>query len=136
MSPEELLEYARRAARTAYAPYSHFPVGAALLLSDGRVVPGCNFENASYGLAICAERNAIGTAIHETPGGRAIDEAKFRIEAVAIVGKAGQPCYPCGACRQVLREFECQQVIVESEDGARSIPFEQILPYSFGPESL
>lgn len=132
----ELLQEAIRAQESSYAPYSTFRVGAALLLSDGRVVTGCNFENASYGPTMCAERCAIGRAVVETPGGRGIDQSGFRIEAVAIVGKRGEPCYPCGACRQVLREFDCQRVIVDDAGAPRSIPFAEILPYSFGPESL
>ncbi|AKP09583.2 Cytidine deaminase [Corynebacterium pseudotuberculosis] len=132
---EELLAEARFAAQRSYSPYSHFPVGAALLLDDGRLVHGCNFENASYGLTICAERNGIGGAIvgGEPHSG---DGVPFRIQAVAIVGKAGEPCWPCGACRQALREFNCQRVIVEDGDNSLSVDFAAILPYSFGPESL
>lgn len=132
---DELLAEARIAAQRSYSPYSHFPVGAALLLDDGRLIHGCNFENASYGLTICAERNGIGGAI---VGGepRSGDELPFRIEAVAIVGKSGEPCWPCGACRQVLREFNCQRVIVEDGGTSLSVDFATILPHSFGPESL
>lgn len=131
---QELLERATHAQKSSYAPYSQFRVGAALLLSDGRVVEGCNFENASYGLAICAERNGVGTALSQTE--RDIDDAGFHIEAVAIVGKEGEPCWPCGACRQVLREFNCKTVIVDRGGEPFSIDFEEILPHSFGPDSL
>lgn len=132
----ELLERARHAQQRAYAPYSRFSVGAALLLSDGRVIEGCNFENASYGLAICAERNAVGGALVGSPA-REVGEAGLRIEAVAVVGKPGEPCFPCGACRQVLREFDCGRVILEDGDGPRSYDFDtDILPHSFGPEAL
>ncbi|MCP1386768.1 cytidine deaminase [Corynebacterium sp. TA-R-1] len=132
----ELIERARHAQQRSYAPYSQFRVGAALLLSDGRILEGCNFENASYGLAICAERNAVGGAL---AGGEAHDvgEAGFSIAAVAVVGKQGEPCFPCGACRQVLREFGCERVILEDGDTTRTYDFNtEILPHSFGPEAL
>ncbi|SNV20487.1 Cytidine deaminase [Dermatophilus congolensis] len=127
---DQLLEAARTAASRAYAPYSSFPVGAALLTGGGRVVTCCNVENAAYPLGLCAERGAVSTMV-------AADETDRTIAAVAIVGLRGAPCYPCGGCRQVLREFGCIDVIVESEDGTPiSIPFETLLPHSFGPESL
>lgn len=132
----QLIQQARNAQARAYAPYSKFPVGSALLLDNGDVVPGCNLENASYGLSMCAERNAVAGAIVGS-GPRGVADAGFTIEAVAIVGKAGEPCFPCGACRQVLREFGCKRVIVEDGEGLRSFKFsEELLPYSFGPESL
>lgn len=131
----ELLERARTATGNSYTPYSGFPVGAALLLSDGTVVTGCNVENASYGLTNCAERTAVfRMAIEHGP--------KSRIEAVAIVGRDAAPCHPCGACRQVLHEFGCSRVIVEGPRGADgvgdpvSVDFAEILPYAFGPEDL
>jgi cytidine deaminase len=93
----ELLRLAAAAARRAYAPYSQYPVGAALMAADGTVFVGCNVENASYGLTICAERAAVCAAV----SGR-----RFKIIKVAIVGgTARQPAWPCGACRQVLAEF-------------------------------
>ena len=93
-----LLQKARAAMKYAYAPYSNFPVGAAVLLSDGRIFTGCNVENASYGLTICAERNAVFAAV-------AASSKKPVIMAVAVVNKRGIPCSPCGACRQVIAEF-------------------------------
>lgn len=126
---DTLLDRARAAAQLAYAPYSRFPVGAALLTAGGRIVTGCNVENAAYGLGICAERNAAAAMV-------ATDPADRRIVAVAIVGLEAAPCFPCGACRQVLHEFGCEQVIVEGSDGPRSFPFAEILPHGFGPEAL
>ncbi|HVB11088.1 MAG TPA: cytidine deaminase [Bacillota bacterium] len=106
-----LLDQARRAAARAYAPYSRFPVGAALLTASGRTVTGCNVENASYGLSICAERAAVFAAV--AAGGAE------RLQAVAIFSPEARPCPPCGACRQVLAEFGDDEmaVILEGEDG-------------------
>src|SRR5271170_2476737 len=95
---DRLLKQARVAMKNAYAPYSNFQVGAAVLLDDGRVFTGCNVENASYGLTICAERNAVFAAV-------AGSARKPEILAVAVVNHRGVPCSPCGACRQVLAEF-------------------------------
>jgi cytidine deaminase len=95
---QRLFRLARAAMKRAYAPYSHFHVGAAILLEDGRVFTGCNVENASYGLTICAERNAVFAAV-------AASARKPEILAVAVVNHRGVPCSPCGACRQVLAEF-------------------------------
>jgi len=96
MRPSELLALASRARRFGYAPYSNFAVGAALLASDGRVFTGCNVENASLGLTLCAERVAVVKAVSE--GARS-----FKALAIAGPGRAAIP--PCGACRQVLAEF-------------------------------
>jgi len=97
MTDHELLRLASEAAKQAYAPYSKYPVGAALLASDGTVFTGCNVENASYGLTLCAERAAVSAAV---TGGH------LKIVKVAIVGgTVRQPAWPCGACRQVLAEF-------------------------------
>ncbi|WKD60453.1 Cytidine deaminase [Corynebacterium ciconiae DSM 44920] len=129
-----LLARAREAAEHAYAPYSEFPVGAALLTADGCLYTGCNVENASYGLTLCAERNAATTMIANTEPS---DNAGRRIDTVAIVGLKARPCWPCGACRQVLREFGCTTVVVEGENGEPlSLAFDELLPYSFGPEHL
>ena len=95
---QELLRQARAAMKHAYAPYSRFRVGAAILLEDGRIFTGCNVENASYGLTICAERNAVFAAV-------AASAKKPEIVAAAVVNDHGVPCSPCGACRQVLAEF-------------------------------
>lgn len=95
---QRLIKLARAAMKNAYAPYSDFRVGAAILLKDGRVFTGCNVENASYGLTICAERNAIFAAV-------AASKKKPEIEAVAVLNHRGVACSPCGACRQVIAEF-------------------------------
>ena len=92
----ELMAAAREAQASAYAPYSNFPVGAAVLLSDGAIYRGCNVENASFGLTICAERVAIFNAIAD---------GRMDIVAVAVVTSAPKLCKPCGACRQVIAEF-------------------------------
>ena len=92
----ELLAAAREAQASAYAPYSNFPVGAAALLSDGTLYRGCNVENASYGLTVCAERVAVFSAIAD---------GRMDIAAIAVVTSAPKPARPCGACRQVIAEF-------------------------------
>ena len=125
-----LLERAREARRHAYAPYSRFPVGAALLARDGRVFTGCNVENASYGLANCAERVAVG---------KAVSEGARDFAAVAVVGPEDDaPCAPCGACRQVLYEFGPAMLLVspDGEGGERITPMGELLPGAFGPERL
>lgn len=128
MESRELLEAARSASQRAYAPYSNFHVGAAIQTEDGAIHAGCNVENASYGLSMCAERNAVGRMVSHSED--------FKIKRVAVASPDAAPCMPCGACRQVLREFGCEEVIVEDESGARSYRFEEILPHSFGPEAL
>ena len=129
MTMSELMREAVKARGRAYAPYSRFPVGAALLLADGTVVQGCNVENASYGLSCCAERNAVYAAV--AAGDRAID-------AVAIVADTDIPVAPCGACRQVLTEFNpAMAVIMVSRRGAvKTMRLDRLLPYSFQGKSL
>jgi cytidine deaminase len=129
MDLDAVMDVARDASRNAYAPYSNFRVGAAILTEGGQIHAGCNVENASYGLAICAERNAAATMAFANPGDR-------EIRLVAVFSPDGVPCFPCGACRQVLREFGCKEVVVEEAAGVRSYPFDEILPYSFSPEDL
>jgi cytidine deaminase len=101
---QRLIRAARAAMKHAYAPYSNFRVGAAILLRDGRVFSGCNVENASYGLTICAERNAVFCAVANSSG-------KPEIVAAAVVNHKGVACSPCGACRQVLAEFGPRAVV-------------------------
>jgi cytidine deaminase len=129
MDLDTAMETARAASARAYAPYSNFRVGAAILTSGGVLHAGCNVENASYGLSICAERNAATTMALADPEDR-------RIELVAVFSPDASPCFPCGACRQVLREFGCKEVVVEDATGLRRYPFDEILPNSFGPEDL
>ena len=129
MDLETLMDRARDASTSAYAPYSNFRVGAAILTEGGEVYAGCNVENASYGLAICAERNAAAAMALADPGDR-------EIRSVAISSPDASPCFPCGACRQVLREFGCKEIVVEDGSGLRRYQFEEILPHAFGPEDL
>ncbi len=129
MDLQTAMEAARAASERAYAPYSNFRVGAAVLTEGGALHAGCNVENASYGLSICAERNAATTMALADPEDR-------KIQLVAVYSPDASPCFPCGACRQVLREFGCKEVIVEDASGLRRYPFEEILPNSFGPEDL
>jgi cytidine deaminase len=128
---ERLLAAAREAATRAYAPYSHFPVGAAALVADGEVVVGANVENASYGLTVCAERTAVVTAA--AAGHRSI-------LAVAVTAPRVAKVTPCGACRQVLNEFKPKDrdlvVILEGVDGPELVPLGDLLPRSFGPADL
>ena len=132
MDLEAVMEAARNAAMNAYAPYSNFQVGAAIVTERGALYAGCNVENASYGLGICAERSAAVAMALADPGDR-------EIRLVAVASPNAAPCFPCGACRQFLREFGCKAVVVEDPSepsGLRSYPFGEILPHSFGPEVL
>ncbi len=127
MEHEDLIAKAMEARENAHAPYSHFAVGAALLAKSGRVYTGCNVENASYGLSICAERTAVF---------KAVSEGERDFEALAVVTEKGVT--PCGACRQVLLEFgEGIQVIVADEAGGyRVFGLQELLPEAFNSEDL
>lgn len=123
-----LLREALAAREMAYAPYSHFRVGAALLAKDGRIFRGCNVENASYGATNCAERTAIFSAV-------AAGCKEFA--ALCVVADSPEPCAPCGICRQVLREFRVPVVYMANTAGAvKKMTLEELLPFSFGPESM
>jgi cytidine deaminase len=123
---ELLLDAARKALKRAYAPYSKFHVGAAVLTEQGEVFTGCNVENASYGLTNCAERSAIFSAVQSTKG------TKLAIRAVAVVNGDELPCSPCGACRQVIFEFgENAIVIFKGQQGYLEMPIQDLLPESF-----
>jgi cytidine deaminase len=113
------------AMRRAYAPYSNFPVGAAALVDDGRTVVGCNVENASYGLGLCAECGLV-SSLHATGGGRLV--------AFACVDAAGGPLLPCGRCRQLLWEHGGPALLVDTADGP--VPIGRLLPRAFGREDL
>lgn len=117
---------ARQAAELAYAPYSKFFVGAALLFDDGQIVTGCNVENVSYGLTSCAERNALFRAISERG-------AHHKIAAIAVTNRNGAPSPPCGACRQVMSEFVTPDAVVTfpGEGGPETIAFADIFPWTF-----
>jgi cytidine deaminase len=104
---EQLLEAAQSVSEMAYAPFSHFCVGAAILTNGGKVFTGCNVENSSYGLTNCAERTAIFTAVSE-----GAVTAEHDLRAVAVVNKDGAACSPCGACRQVIYEFGPDAIVI------------------------
>jgi cytidine deaminase len=125
-SAEQLLEYARQAATLAYAPYSHFRVGAAVV-ADGRVFLGCNVENASYGLCMCAERVAAFKAVSEGHT-RLSMVALSCVDADPTLGAAGR--MPCGACRQVLAELADPQLPVHV-DGVGTLTLADLLPQAF-----
>ncbi len=114
-----LLEVAWEARERAHAPYSRFHVGAALLAADGRIFPGCNVENLSYGLTNCAERVAIGSAI--AAGAR-------EFLAIAVVADTRVPISPCGACRQVLAEFGVPRVMLANRTDREEFSMEELLP--------
>jgi cytidine deaminase len=122
---EHLLQSAREAMLRAYAPYSHFKVGAALLTSEGRIFSGCNVENASYGLTNCAERTAIFSAVAQTGPG-------LTIRVIAVVNDQEVQCSPCGACRQVIYEFGPDAIVVfRGAIGWKELPIAELLPEGF-----
>ncbi|HOW27979.1 MAG TPA: cytidine deaminase [Elusimicrobiota bacterium] len=126
---DKLLKEAARAREKAYAPYSKFLVGAAVLMDSGKIYTGCNVENASYGLTCCAERTAIF---------KAVSEGEKKIKAIAIVLDAPDYGAPCGACRQVIYEFGPKaEVIMGTVTGRYEIrPITDLIPLAFGPDNL
>ena len=124
---DRLVALAIEARQRAYAPYSKFPVGAALLTKSGRVFTGCNVENVSFGLTVCAERVAVFQAV--CCGER-------HLEAIAVVSSSGVP--PCGACRQVLREFGAalRVVVADTQGTTREYSLDDLFPDGFKPEDL
>jgi cytidine deaminase len=126
---DRLTEAAKAASERAYCPYSKFRVGAALLTSDGQLYSGCNVENASYGLTICAERNTI---FH------AVAEAMVAVSALLVYTPTEKPAAPCGACRQVLNEFGPDAQVRCVCDGPETIDLKvsDLLPKAFGPANL
>lgn len=129
MTERELVERALEMRRFSYAPYSHFRVGAALECEDGSVYTGCNVENAAYGSSLCAERTALV---------KAVSEGRRRFVRLAVAGDSADYCWPCGACRQMLREFGTElEVLAANREGAYvAISLEELLPHGFGPETL
>ena len=130
---QELVEAARGAAGNAYAPYSNFAVGAALLFEDGEIVTGANVENASYGLSLCAETVAAGRAM--------ADGRRGGLVAVAVTGPGTDPITPCGRCRQVLNELAAlggtdPLVLCVGPNDVYRVPLSELLPAAFGPASL
>ena len=127
-----LIERAEEARKRAYAPYSDFSVGAALLTGSGRVYTGCNIENASFSPTLCAERTAFA---------KAISEGETSFVSIAVVGakrgeKADKPCPPCGVCRQFMREF-CKDdftVLLSEGKDVRALTLQELLPHSFGEQ--
>lgn len=122
---EELRSAAVAVMQRAYAPYSSFKVGAAGLVDDGRVVVGCNVENAAYGVGLCAECGLV-SALHASGGGRLV--------AVVCVDQHGRPLMPCGRCRQILWENGGPDCLLETARGLR--PLSDVLPDAFGPDTL
>lgn len=136
MERQELIRSAFEIQKRAYAPYSHFQVGAALLCEDGEIFQGCNIENASYGATNCAERTAFF---------KAVSEGKRKFKAIVIVGKhkdsqAFEYCAPCGICRQVMAEFcdprTFEIILPRSEEDYQVYKLEELLPLSFTGENL
>ncbi|MGD8475251.1 MAG: cytidine deaminase [Anaerolineae bacterium] len=130
MTDKELTELAQQAREHAYARYSGFPVGAALLGRSGKVYTGANVENAAYPLTICAERAAVA---------KAVSEGEREFEAIAVVTATGAT--PCGACRQVLREFagsegELRVIVADLDGNSTTFTIEELLPHGFTPDQL
>jgi cytidine deaminase len=120
-----LLRSAKKVMKNAHAPYSHFRVGAAILLASGKIVSGCNVENASFGMTNCAERTAIFSAVAELG-------PKIEIRAVSVVNDQGVPCSPCGACRQVIYEFGPDATIFfQGAHGPKQAHITELLPEGF-----
>lgn len=127
MTDEVLIEHAKRAMEHAYAPYSDFRVGAALLTENGQIYTGCNIENASYGATNCAERTAIF---------KAVSEGQRKFNKIAVVCSENRKAYPCGICLQVMSEFMPEgSVLLEDENGITELPVSELLPAAFRLDS-
>lgn len=128
MTDEELIETAKAYRKRAYAPYSHFAVGAAVRTQSGRVYGGCNIENASYPVACCAERTAIF---------KAVSEGERAIEVLAVVADTDGPCAPCGMCRQAISEFHIPRILMGNLKGeVREVTLAELLPFAFSESDL
>jgi cytidine deaminase len=125
----EMISVAKAASQKAYCPYSHFPVGAAVLASDDEIMSGCNIENASYGLTMCAERTAIF---------KSVSRGQTALRGIVVYTPTLTPTAPCGACRQVMNEFGPDAEVVCACDGPDLIKMRvhDLLPVAFGPSSL
>ena len=130
MTDRELVDLAFSMLERSYAPYSGFPVGAALLCADGAVFTGCNVENAAYGSTICAERTALVKAVSE---GR-----RDGFAVLAVAGRSEDYCWPCGACRQMLHEFApgLRLLVARGDGDYVSTTLDALFPHGFGPKSL
>lgn len=126
---QELINQGKAAYGLAYVPYSHYPVGAAALFSSGKIYTGCNVENASYGLTVCAERNAIF---------QAVARGERELKGILIAVPSDVFPSPCGACRQVIREFavDCPVILMNGQGQIRWTSLKALLPEAFGPEFL
>lgn len=128
MTDAELVEVAKAYRLRAYAPYSHFRVGAAVLTRAGHAYGGCNIENASYPVACCAERTAIF---------KAVSEGERDIEALAVVADTDGPCAPCGMCRQAISEFHIPRILMGNLKGeVREVTLAELLPFAFSESDL
>ncbi len=130
MTEQELVKLAIEARENAYVPYSKFPVGAAILTSNGKVYTGCNIENASYGLTNCAERTTIF---------KAVSEGEKKIKMIAIAGDTEGPISPCGACRQVISEFsdeDTKVILTNLKGNIEETTISKLLPGAFTPKDL
>ena len=130
LTNQELVELAFTMLERSYVPYSHFPVGAALECAGGEVFTGCNVENAAFGSTICAERTALVKAVSE---GRRDDFTRL-----AVVGNSTEPCWPCGACRQMLYEFAPDLTLLVAGKDHRfvKLTLRDLLPHGFGPKGM
>ena len=130
MTDRELVDLAFAMLERAYAPYSGFPVGAALECADGTVYTGCNVENAAYGSSICAERTALVKAVSE---GHRDDFTRL-----AVVGNSTEPCWPCGACRQMLYEFapDLTLLVARKDHSFVKLTLGELMPHGFGPKGM
>ena len=124
MTDEELIDIARQYRKHSYSPYSRFKVGAAVLTAGGKIYGGCNIENSSYGLTVCAERTAIF---------KAVSEGEREFEALAVIAGTEGPCSPCGACRQVMADFRSPRIIMANLRGeVKTASLAELLPFAFG----
>ena len=126
---EKLVKEAEKVRKKAYTPYSKFKVGAAVLSADGKIFTGCNIENASFGMSVCAERVAIF---------KAISEGSTEFEAIAVIGDTDKPCSPCGACRQVISEFgeDIPLIMANLKGDVKIKKIRELLPEAFGKKDL